>query len=129
VQYGFPFLYSLGEYCLICRYYSTTAYLREDRLADHHLHIAIGAVAALITVFGFTEPDRESTKVPLHEKFATLDPISSCILLGTITCLLLALQWGGVTLPWSNSKVWGCLLGFILLVVVFVALQIHRKER
>ncbi|KAH8203347.1 hypothetical protein TruAng_002442 [Truncatella angustata] len=72
---------------------------------------------------------RESTKMPLREKLSTLDPIGSCILIGAITCLILGLQWGGITLPWSDSKVWGCLVGFALSMAVFIVLQIHRKER
>ncbi|KAH9883276.1 putative MFS toxin efflux pump [Xylariomycetidae sp. FL2044] len=93
------------------------------------INLPIGFVATLIVVFGFSEPERESTKVPLREKLASLDPISSCILLGAITSLILALQWGGVTYPWSDSKVWGCLLGFALLLTVFVLLQIRRKDK
>lgn len=67
--------------------------------------------------------------MPLGEKLATLDPFGTCILIGAVTSLILALQWGGVSLPWSNAKVWGCLLAFVLGVVVFVVLQIHLKER
>ena len=44
-------------------------------------------------------------------------------------CLLLALQWGGTTYDWSNSKVWGTLLGFGLLILAFIALQFQLKDR
>ncbi|RYP74742.1 hypothetical protein DL771_002806 [Monosporascus sp. 5C6A] len=93
------------------------------------INLPIGFVSILVTVSFFREPERESTKMPIREKLSTLDPIGSCILIGAITCLILALQWGGITLPWSDSKVWGCLLGFVLTMAVFIALQIHRKER
>ncbi len=45
-----------------------------------------------------------------------------------IVCLLLALQWGGTTYPWSNSKVWGCLLGFGLLMTVFTGIQLWKGD-
>lgn len=45
-----------------------------------------------------------------------------------MTCLVLALQWGGTVYPWSNSRVWGLLLGFGLLTILFVGLQIRGKE-
>ncbi|KAK3315841.1 major facilitator superfamily domain-containing protein [Apodospora peruviana] len=93
------------------------------------INLPIGAVSTLVTVYSFDEPDRESTKMPVREKLASLDPIGSFILIGAVTSLILALQWGGITLPWSDSKVWGCLLGFVLLVAVFVAHQIRQKER
>ncbi|KAM7214074.1 hypothetical protein V8F06_010513 [Rhypophila decipiens] len=53
----------------------------------------------------------------------------SFILIGAVTSSILALRWGGITLPWSDPKAWGCLLGFFLLVTIFVALQIRQKDR
>jgi hypothetical protein len=44
-------------------------------------------------------------------------------------CLFLALQWGGNEVPWSHSKAWGLLLGFGLLFVAFVILQLHLGEK
>ena len=43
-------------------------------------------------------------------------------------CLLLALQWGGTTYKWSNSKVWGCLLGFGLLIITFTGIQFWKGD-
>ncbi|PQE09161.1 hypothetical protein CJF32_00010351 [Rutstroemia sp. NJR-2017a WRK4] len=48
-------------------------------------------------------------------------------LLGMVA-LLLALQWGGVTYPWSHSRVWGCVLAFGLLIIVFVGLQFRHED-
>jgi hypothetical protein len=33
------------------------------------------------------------------------------------------------TYAWSNSKVWGCLLGFGLLIIIFIAQQFRRGDR
>ena len=63
------------------------------------------------------------------QRMKKLDLQGGAILIGGVVCLLLALQWGGTRYPWSNSKVWGCLLGFSLFLVGFVALQIHKKDR
>ena len=38
------------------------------------------------------------------------------------------LQWGGIVYPWSNSKVWGTLVGFILLAICFVVYELHLGE-
>ena len=83
----------------------------------------------MLTWIAFKEPKRESTQKPLREKLATLDPVSTLILIGSMACLVLALQWGGSILPWSDSKVWGCLLGFALLLCLFVALQVRHKDK
>lgn len=65
----------------------------------------------------------------LKAKILELDLIGAGFLICAIVCLLLALQWGGSTYPWHDSKVWGCLLGFGLLIIVFIGLQFHRGDR
>ncbi|KAJ4258183.1 hypothetical protein NW762_008329 [Fusarium torreyae] len=64
----------------------------------------------------------------LKEKLTSLGLKSSLVLSGTLVCLFLALQWGGSVYPWSDSRVWGCLLGFGLLLILFVVIQIRQKE-
>jgi len=90
---------------------------------------AISAVCLVFTYVGFQEPIRGTTNVPLREKLLSLDPIGTCLILASMTCLVLALQWGGAVLPWSDSRVWGTLLGFGLLLVLFLLLQVRQKER
>jgi hypothetical protein len=63
------------------------------------------------------------------QKLRQLDFPGAILLLGAISCLNLALQWGGIVYPWSDSKVFGCLIGFGLLLVVFLGLQFRGKER
>lgn len=46
-----------------------------------------------------------------------------------MTCLVLGLQWGGDIWPWSDPRVWGCLLGFGLLTIAFSGLQIWCGEK
>jgi hypothetical protein len=58
-----------------------------------------------------------------------IDLVGAFFLICAIVCLLLALQWGGSTYSWNDSKVWGCLLGFVLLITVFIGQQFRRKDR
>jgi hypothetical protein len=44
------------------------------------------------------------------------------------SCLLLALEIGGVTTPWSNSVPVGLLVGFGLIIVVLVVLEWKQGE-
>ena len=50
-------------------------------------------------------------------------------MMGLIISYVLALQYGGQTLPWKSSVVIGLLVGFVAIVVVFVSWEIYQKER
>lgn len=63
------------------------------------------------------------------QKLAQIDLFGAFLLICGIVCLLLALQWGGSTYPWHNSKVWGCILGFGLIIVCFIAWQFKLGDR
>lgn len=65
----------------------------------------------------------------VKEKLKQIDLLGAFFLICAIVCMLLALQWGGTTYAWSDSKVWGCLLGFGLLIIIFIGIQIKLGER
>ncbi len=65
----------------------------------------------------------------VKEKIKQIDLLGAFFLITAITSLLLALQWGGTVYPWSDSKVWGCILSFGLLILVFCCIQVWLKER
>lgn len=50
-------------------------------------------------------------------------------MMGLIISFILALQYGGQTHSWKSSEVIGLLVGFALIVPVFVAWEIYQKER
>lgn len=62
-------------------------------------------------------------------KLGEMDLWGAAVIIFAVVSLLLALQWGGTIYPWSDPKVWGCLLAFGLLTVVFVALQIWLGDK
>ncbi|EXJ77514.1 hypothetical protein A1O3_09741 [Capronia epimyces CBS 606.96] len=93
-----------------------------------YINLPIGAVAIAAVFFFFTNPQRHDSNLTTKQKIGHIDLVGAFFLICAIVCLLLALQWGGTTYPWSNPKVWGCLLGFGLLVIVFTAIQIRKGE-
>jgi hypothetical protein len=58
-----------------------------------------------------------------------MDLGGTLLLLSALVCYVLALQWGGISLPWSDSKVVGTLVGFALLLIVYGIVQWIQKER
>ena len=45
-----------------------------------------------------------------------------------IVCLLLALQWGGTEHAWNSSVIIGLFIGFGLLIIIFIIVQIKRGD-
>ncbi|KIV78873.1 hypothetical protein PV11_06479 [Exophiala sideris] len=94
-----------------------------------YINLPIGGIAIAAVFFFFKNPERKDSTLTLKEKIAQIDLLGAFFLICSIVCLLLALQWGGTTYAWSNSKVWGCLLGFGLLISTFTAIQFWKGDR
>ena len=93
------------------------------------INLPFGGVALLTVFFFFKNPERAHTGMTFKEKLRHIDLGGAFLLICGIVCLLLALQWGGTTYPWSNSKVWGCILGFGLIIAIFIGLQFKLGDR
>lgn len=64
----------------------------------------------------------------LRDKLKRLDPAGVVLLLGSVSCLLVALQWGGDKYPWHSSQVIGLFIGFGLLLIIFGGVQWYMDE-
>lgn len=93
------------------------------------VNLPFGAAAVIAVWFFFNPPPRRYTGMSLKRKILEIDLVGAFFLICAIVCLLLALQWGGTTYPWKDSKVWGCFLGFGLLIVIFIGQQFRRGDR
>jgi MFS family permease len=68
------------------------------------------------------KPERFSTKVK------RLDWLGLAVLLPSIVCLLLAMQWGGTQFPWSSARIIVLLVLSALLMVSFLLTQWKQEE-
>ncbi|ORY13473.1 major facilitator superfamily domain-containing protein [Clohesyomyces aquaticus] len=93
------------------------------------INLPFGAVSLVVVFFFFANPERMYSHVPTRQRIKEIDLLGALFLICSIVSLLLALQWGGQTYPWKNSRIWGCLLGFGLMIAVFIGIQIHSGER
>ncbi|KAK4496742.1 hypothetical protein PRZ48_012725 [Zasmidium cellare] len=95
-----------------------------------YINLPIGGVVVLIIVLFFkAPPSAKPQKTSAREKFLQLDLAGSALILAAMICLLLALQWGGLTKPWGSSDVIGTLAGFFVITVVFIVNEIWMGER
>ncbi|KAK1847885.1 MFS transporter [Colletotrichum chrysophilum] len=93
------------------------------------LNLPLSAISMVLVWMTFLEPHRPSTKIPLRDKLMRLDPTGSILILSSMICLVLGLQWGGNLLPWTNRNVLGCLIGFGILFSLFLLLQIKQRDK
>ena len=57
-----------------------------------------------------------------------MDFMGASVLIAAICCILLALQWGGNSLPWRSSTVIGLFIGFGLLILLFMIIEWRLGE-
>lgn len=72
------------------------------------------------------DPIRDLTAL---EQLKYLDPAGIILLLGAVSCLFLALQWGGSRFSWSSIRIIGLLIGFGTLFITFGVLQWRLAEK
>ncbi|KAL0254693.1 hypothetical protein SLS55_009216 [Diplodia seriata] len=95
-----------------------------------YINLPIGGLAAFIILIWFQAPKKaKPVEAPLLEKFYQMDPLGTFVLLAAFICLILALQWGGTTKSWSDSEVIGTLVGFGVLIGIFIAVEIWLDHR
>jgi MFS family permease len=95
-----------------------------------YINLPIGGAAAFIIFLTFKVPDAVKPEAAsLKEKFLQMDLVGTFLIMAAAICYLLALQWAGVTKPWNDSSVIGTLVGFFLLLIVFIINEYFMGER
>lgn len=94
------------------------------------INLPIGGAAAIVLLF-FFKPPKASKPVPAtrKEKILQFDILGMILIIGTMTCYLLAMQWGGAQKPWTHRDVIGTLVGFVLLLIAFCVNEWYAGDR
>ena len=86
-----------------------------------------------IILFIFKSPkgsvSEEAHRASYYEKLLQMDLIGAAFIMAAVVCLLLALQWGGVTKPWKSSGVIGTIVGFAVISLAFCAVEWWQGDR
>ncbi|KAM5350420.1 hypothetical protein ACJ41O_006925 [Fusarium nematophilum] len=94
------------------------------------INLPIGAVLCAILVFLFhpPKPTPEQQQQRAHEtwlqKLRKLDLEGGLAITGSLTCLLLALEWGGTSYPWGDGRIIALLVVF---GVSFICVGVHQR--
>jgi MFS family permease len=86
------------------------------------INLPIGGVAILLQ-FLFLRVKQKHTKATWKEILFHLDLPSFTVLLVSLICLTLALQWGGLTKPWSDNSVIAVLVMLVVLTITFCLIE------
>ena len=91
--------------------------------------LPIGAVSIVVVlVVLHVRQDLKLSDKPVLRRILELDLIGASILIPGIICLLLAVQWGGSTYPWDNSRIIGLFVGAGCLLILFAVSQWRLGE-
>ncbi|RDW81985.1 hypothetical protein BP6252_03097 [Coleophoma cylindrospora] len=95
-----------------------------------YINLPIGAVSAGIILLFFKTPAKAvPEEASWKEKILQMDLPGAFVIMAAVICYVLALQWGGQSKKWSDSSVIGTLVGFVLIVALFVVVEWYQDER
>jgi hypothetical protein len=58
-----------------------------------------------------------------------MDLPGASLIMAAVICYILALQDGGVTKAWNSSQIIGLLVGFVLIIGVFIVVEYFQKDK
>lgn len=72
--------------------------------------------------------ERECTERSILQNIKHMDPFGIILLLGSVTCLFIALEEGSAKLSWGSPKIIGLFAGFGVIGILFWVLQWWLRE-
>ncbi|UPL00429.1 hypothetical protein LCI18_011363 [Fusarium solani-melongenae] len=94
------------------------------------INLPVGGLGAAIIILFFQIPSSaRPVAASWLERLLQMDLVGACILVGATLCYLLALQYGGQSLPWNDKTVIGLLVGFVTIGAAFVGWEWRLDER
>ena len=77
-----------------------------------------------IFLFFKSPPRQKEASIGWKARLEQFDPLGTVMFIPAVVCLLLALQWGGTTYPWSSGRVIALFVVFGLLLIGFIGVQV-----
>ncbi|KAJ5964051.1 MFS general substrate transporter [Penicillium vulpinum] len=93
-----------------------------------YVNLPIGGVAMVFIAFCLNVSKQDTASVSWADKILQLDFFGTTLLVSSVVCLVLALQWGGQMYAWSSGRVVACLVLIGVLLLSFVAVQIFLPK-
>jgi MFS transporter, DHA2 family, glioxin efflux transporter len=92
-----------------------------------YINLPVGGFsAAVILIFFVNQPPER--RPSWRQMLIEMDIIGMVLVLGGVTCFVLAMQWGGISKAWNSTDVIGTLVGFGVLLISFVVVEWYQGE-
>ncbi|KAL9075033.1 MAG: hypothetical protein Q9157_004168 [Trypethelium eluteriae] len=93
-----------------------------------YINLPVGGftIMAMLLFLHLESPPRE--QLSLLNQLKRLDPLGLFFFIPSMICLILALQWGGSTYPWSAPQIIGLLVTFAITFVMFLVVEVLMPE-
>ncbi|KAI1084278.1 major facilitator superfamily transporter [Whalleya microplaca] len=92
------------------------------------INIPIGMATIIILLFTVKNTPGKLHATGTAEKIKHLDPIGAVLLIPSVICLVLALQWGGAEFAWGNWRIIFLLVLCGVLAIAFITVQILMPD-
>ncbi|KAL1836082.1 hypothetical protein VTJ49DRAFT_5605 [Mycothermus thermophilus] len=92
-----------------------------------YINLPIGG-AAMVAIFLVLHIDQKRDDLTVLQRILRLDLPGTAMIIPAVVCLLLALQWGGTEHPWNSSVIIGLFVGFGLMLIIFIGIQIWKGD-
>jgi hypothetical protein len=83
----------------------------------------------ILIIFKTPAHSRYNGNLTLKEKLLHMDMPGALLIIGAMVPFLLAMQWGGVSKAWDYSPVYGCLIAFGLITILFLGVEYWQGDR
>jgi hypothetical protein len=95
-----------------------------------YINLPLGGVAVVFLLFTLKLPKTaKPAEATWKEKILQMDPIGIALVMGSLICYILAMQYGGQTHPWKSSLVIGLIVGWVLITFTFCIWEYFLGER
>ncbi|USP76676.1 hypothetical protein yc1106_03950 [Curvularia clavata] len=92
------------------------------------INLPLGGVTILVVFFLLKLEEQKTKLATWKETVKQLDPLGTLLFLPSITCLLLALEWGAAEYSWSSPRIIALLVVFAVLFIAFMAWQFFTRH-
>lgn len=93
-----------------------------------YINLVFFAIVAPAVIIWLKVPEHKHEQKTIGQRLRTIDWLGSALILCSLICILLVLQWGGVKYAWNDSKIIGLIIGFFVIAAAFIVDQWYRGD-